>query len=181
MFGLFGKKNKDVKVVDQIWISDEAKFLACLDLSKSNPNVVFVAWFEETRSRLQTYLQDNGLEQKIYLADYLSTERYGKALVFVEHHPLASEEQRKATEFGKEEITVFSSLSEPIFQLFGGGKIVDLMRKMGIKEHEMIEHSMISSSIKKAQEKIASKTLINRSARSQADWLLNAGINEIID
>ncbi|WP_316803072.1 hypothetical protein [Pedobacter nototheniae] len=178
MFGLFSKKNKGIKVVDKIWISDEAKFGACLEFNRSNPNVTFVAWFEETRSKLQAYFHENNLEEKVYLADYLNTAQANKELVFVEHHPLASEEQRKATEFGKDEITVLSSLSEPIFQLFGGGRIVDLMRKMGVKEDEMIEHTMISNSIKSAQEKIASKTLISGSARSQADWLLNAGLNQ---
>ncbi|WP_131537385.1 preprotein translocase subunit SecA [Pedobacter nototheniae] len=178
MFGLFSKKDKGVKVVDKIWISDEAKFHACVEFSKNNQNIIFIAWFDETKSALQAYFQKNNVEQQVYLADYLSSSQANKEFLFVEHHPLSSEEQRIATEFGKDEITVLSSLSEPIFQLFGGDRIVDLMRKMGLKEDEMIEHNMISSSIKSAQEKIASKTLINGSARSQADWLLNAGVNQ---
>ncbi|MFD2286896.1 hypothetical protein GJU39_09110 [Pedobacter petrophilus] len=99
-------------------------------------------------------------------------------LIFVEHHPLQTEEQRKAEELGKDEITVFSSLSEPIFKLFSGERMVDLLKKMGLKEDEMIENDMISSAIQSAQKKIALKTIISGSARSQADWILNAGLNE---
>lgn len=178
MFGLFSKKDKGVKVVDKIWISDEAKFRACLEFIKNDRHIVFVAWFEETRSALQAYFKENNVEDQVYLADYLNVAQANKELLFVEHHPLASEEQRKAKELGKDEITVLSSLSEPIFQLFGGERIVEMMHKMGIKDDEMIEHNMISNSIKNAQEKIASKALISGSARSQANWLSNAGLNQ---
>jgi hypothetical protein len=35
----------------------------------------------------------------------------------------------------------------------------------------MIEHNMITLSIKRAQEKIASKVLIENTANNQAEWL----------
>ncbi|NTE04511.1 hypothetical protein G6M26_35795 [Agrobacterium tumefaciens] len=178
MFGLFSKKKKELKVFDKIWMSDKAKFKACLELKKSSPDILFVAWFEETKNKLQTYFQENHFEENIYLANYLNLAQANKTLIFVEHHPLKAEEQRKAEELGKDEITVFSSLSEPIFKLFSGERIIDLLKKMGLQEDEMIENDMISSSIKRAQKKIALKTIISGSARSQADWILNAGLNE---
>ncbi len=180
IFGLFGKKNKELKVVDKIWISEEAKFQACLELKKSNSNILFMAWFQETKNKLEAYFKANHLvEEQVYLADYLNSVQADKQLIFVEHHPLASEEQRIASIFGKDEITVLSALSEPIFQLFGGARIVEVFKKLDMKENEAIEHGMISRSIKNAQQKIASKAMINCSARSQADWLLNAGINQL--
>jgi preprotein translocase subunit SecA len=41
---------------------------------------------------------------------------------------------------------------------------------MGMKEDEAIEHALITSSIKNAQEKINSKVSFDQTAHSQADW-----------
>ncbi|MFC3563104.1 hypothetical protein [Pedobacter jamesrossensis] len=177
MFGLFGKKSKKITIADKIWISEHAKFNACVELIRSNPNVVFVAWFEMTKQSLQTYLQENHFQERVYLADHLNVNQKGKELIFIEHHPLQLEEQKKAVELDLSDITVYSSLSEPFFELFNGEKIINLMRKMGVEEFEMLENSMITNSIKKAQKKIASKVILNIPARSQRDWLINAGIN----
>lgn len=176
MFGLFSKKKKQLIVHDKIWATDKAKFEACMELGKSDPNILFVAWFEETRNSLQLYLEENNLEKEVYLADRLGLMQEDKNFIFVEHHPLQAEEERLATRFGKKEITVLSSLAEPIFELFGSARIIDLLKSMGMKEDEMIEHEMVSKSIGKAQGKIAAKSTINVSAKSQGEWLMNAGV-----
>ncbi|TDG36934.1 hypothetical protein EZJ43_06540 [Pedobacter changchengzhani] len=178
MFGLFGKKEKSLKVIDNVWITEQAKFAACVAHKKNNAKVIFVAWFEETKNKLHDFFLENGIEDQIYLADRLSIPQQDSELIFVEHHPLRAEEERKATEFGVSEITVFSSISEPLFKLFGGDRIAEMMQKMGMREDEIIQHDMISKSIKNAQEKIASKSIINGSGRSQGDWLLNVGLNK---
>lgn len=177
MFGFFNKKPKGLVVRDRVWITEAAKFNACLELKRSNPETVFVAWFEETRNNLETFFHQNGLEETVHLADRLSSNMGGGDLIFVEHHPLRTEEESTADKLGKQEITVFSALSEPIFLSFGGGRIVDLMVKMGAREDEALEHSMISKSIQRAQEKIAGKFIINSAEKSQGDWLLNAGFS----
>ncbi|QDP86462.1 hypothetical protein FNJ88_13200 [Chryseobacterium sp. SNU WT5] len=177
MFGLFSKKKKVLLVHDKIWITEKAKFNACLSLKKSNPKVMFVAWFAETKSNLELYLKENQVEVEVYLADHLGLMQQDKDLIFVEHHPLQTEEHRIADKLDKKEITVFSSISEPIFQLFGGDHLAELMNRLGMKEDEMIEHNMISKSIMRAQEKIAQKTTQNVSAKSQKEWLLYAGHN----
>lgn len=179
MFGLFGKKKKGLIVHDKIWATDKAKFTTCLASGKSDPKVLFVAWFEETRNNLQAYFRENNFDSEVYLADRLGLMQQDRNFIFVEHHPLQTEEQRVAAHFGKEEITVFSSLAEPIFQLFGSDRIVDMMKKMGMKEDEMIEHQMISNSIIRAQEKIASESSLNISAKSQGEWLVNAGVSKL--
>ena len=179
IFGLFSKKKKGLIVHDKIWATDEAKFEACLALKKADASVLFVAWFEETKNSLHSYFQNNHIDEEIYLADHLGLMQQDKNFIFVEHHPLQAEEQRLAAHFGKKEITVYSSLAEPIFQLFGSDRIVDLLKKMGMKENEMIEHNMISNSILKAQEKIAAKSTVNVSAKSQKEWFSNAGLNKL--
>ena len=67
-------------------------------------------------------------------------------------------------------VQVFSSMREPLFQQFGGERIIQLMQKMGIKEDELIEHPLISGSIQKAQKTIEKKVLIEQTALYQADW-----------
>ena len=83
MFGLFGKKEKGLLVHDRIWLSDRAKFKACLNLKHSNPNVVFVAWFEETKNNLELYFKENQLEDEVYLGDRLSSMHQDKDLIFI--------------------------------------------------------------------------------------------------
>ena len=175
MFGLFGKKKESLTVHDKIWITEKAKFEACINFKKENVNIFLIAWFEETKNNLEEYFKENNLEVEIHLADQLSLMDQGKEFIFVEYHPLQTEERRIAEKFGVKEITVLSSISEPIFSLFGGDKIGYVMRSMGMKEDEMIEHNMISKSIMRAQEKIAQKSTQNRSAKSQTDWLQQAG------
>ena len=178
MFGLFNKKKKSLIIHDKIWTTENSKFNACTEFKKDNPEVIFIAWFEETKNNLQAYFEEHIIEEEILLAERLTLTHHDKDFIFVEHHPLQVEEHRIAGKFAKKEITVFSSLEDPIFQLFGGDRIVDLMKKMGINEDEMLEHDMISKSIMKAQEKIASRSTINVSAKSQEEWLRNAGFNK---
>jgi len=61
-------------------------------------------------------------------------------------------------------------LDEPLFSLFGGEKTIQLMRKMGMKEEEIIAHPMINRAIKNAQQKIASKVRAEVKADSAVDW-----------
>ena len=178
MFGLFSKKNQGVTIHDHIWMSEEAKFRACLEMNRANSSIVFVAWFEETRSVLENFFQKNNVAKQVYLAERLNVSFANKELIYVEHHPLSSEEQNKAIELGKNEITVLSALSEPLFQLFNSDRIIEMIKKMGMNEDEMIEHEMISTSVRRAQEQITKKAHFSGSARSQADWLLNAGIGK---
>jgi preprotein translocase subunit SecA len=47
------------------------------------------------------------------------------------------------------------------------------MKQLGLKEDEMIEHSMVSSAMKRAQAKIGKKITIEKRARSQQEWFDN--------
>jgi hypothetical protein len=180
MFGLFKKKEQRIKVQDSIWMTEKAKWQACLELQKINPNIIFIAWFEETKNGLINYLlEHNAVDCNVYRADVAHISHQADNIIFVEHHPLQSHEQTKfiATEIQKAQ--VYSSLDEPIFELFGGKNISQLMQKMGAKENEMISHTMVSASIVRAQKKIAEKTSLATSARSQRTWLINnAGIGD---
>ena len=70
-----------------------------------------------------------------------------------------------------EKIIVFSAMDEPIFKHFGSDKLIPLMKMMGMKEDEVIEHNMVSKSIIKGQEKIGEQVTLEQSAGSQEEWM----------
>lgn len=167
MFGLFKKKDSQVKVIDQIWMTRAAKFDACRKMYEHNPAIVFIAWFEETQHELQSNLPS----ATVLLASNASFDAVReKMIVFVEHHLLMAEEQAVFRRLYLKEANVLSGLDEALFMKFNGEKTIELMRRMGTKEDEVISHSMISSSIRRAQQKIAVSTNSNFPAVSQAKW-----------
>jgi len=177
MFGLFKKKEPTVEVVDRIYMSEGAKLQACKELQTDNPSVKLVAWFEDTRKKFQQFLDQNGnIGVTVSLAQYTNIVAPNEAIIFVEHYPSIVEEQQKFAALGLTQAIVYSSLDEPLFEMFGGQKIIELMHKMGMQPHEMIQNKMVSGSIKAAQDKIAKKMLIAMNAQSQRDWLQNAGV-----
>ncbi len=68
-------------------------------------------------------------------------------------------------------IIVYSALDEPLFKHFGSEKFIPLMKMLGMKDDEVIEHGMVTKSIIKGQEKIAALVDFEHSAISQAEWM----------
>jgi hypothetical protein len=177
MFGLFKKKDKAIPVTDKIWMNEHGKWQACFELYQQNPKTVFISWFEESRSHLRQYFESKAVsDMHIVDANFTNAFQQNDPIIFIEHFPLFAEEQQKFMDLRLEEAVIYSSLDEAIFDIFRGEKIVEVMRKMGMKEDEMIQNSMITMSVKRAQEKIASKAIISGTAQSQRDWLQNAGL-----
>jgi preprotein translocase subunit SecA len=73
----------------------------------------------------------------------------------------------------------FISLEDELMRSFGSDKIAVLMEKMGYKENEIIQHSMITKSIERAQKKIEQRSLNERSNLFQYDSSLNLIRDEI--
>ncbi|MBD0278210.1 MAG: hypothetical protein ICV81_09640 [Flavisolibacter sp.] len=69
-------------------------------------------------------------------------------------------------------VTVYSSLDEPLLKYFGSNKIVPTLQQMGVQEEAPLQHAMITSAIKKAQDPIADKVYMEMAACSQAEWLM---------
>jgi hypothetical protein len=91
-------------------------------------------------------------------------------------HPLASVEDKALAALPKVQLLVgITSLDDAFIQHFGGDNLKSLMGKMGHKEGEILEHSMISASIRNAQQDLDKKVENPISANSASDWfLLNA-------
>jgi hypothetical protein len=93
-------------------------------------------------------------------------------VLLIENHPLQSFNQQLiegAKEIEMKELIIYSSLDEPVMSIFGGDRIKNLLAQMGIRPDEPIEHTMISKSIEKAQERIEEKLAVHHDVRSSPE------------
>ncbi|HCM76277.1 MAG TPA: hypothetical protein DIS90_07835 [Cytophagales bacterium] len=170
MFSIFKRKESQVPVKDNVWMRKKSKWDACVKMASAQANAVFIAWFPATQTELATHFSTYGINNSVLLATQLTTARAEELIIFVEHYPLSHTEQALFKKLGFHQVPVLSSLDEPLFSLFGGEKTIQLMRKMGMKEEEIIAHPMINRAIKNAQQKIASKVRAEVKADSAVDW-----------
>ena len=68
----------------------------------------------------------------------------------------------------------FVSLEDNLMRLFGSERISKIMDRMGFKEGEMIEHSMISKSIERAQKKVEENNFGIRKRLLEYDDVMNS-------
>ncbi|MBP5457063.1 MAG: preprotein translocase subunit SecA [Paludibacteraceae bacterium] len=68
----------------------------------------------------------------------------------------------------------FVSLEDSLMRLFGSEKITKVMDRMGFKEGEVIEHSMISKSIERAQKKVEENHFGVRKRLLEYDDVMNS-------
>jgi preprotein translocase subunit SecA len=68
----------------------------------------------------------------------------------------------------------FVSLEDDLMRLFGSERIASLMDRMGLKEGEVIQHSMISRSIERAQRKVEENNFGIRKRLLEYDDVMNS-------
>lgn len=68
----------------------------------------------------------------------------------------------------------YVSLEDDLMRLFGSDRIASLMDRMGLKEGEVIQHSMISKSIERAQKKVEENNFGIRKRLLEYDDVMNA-------
>jgi preprotein translocase subunit SecA len=68
----------------------------------------------------------------------------------------------------------FVSLEDDLMRMFGSDRIASLMDRMGLKEGEVIQHSMISKSIERAQKKVEENNFGIRKRLLEYDDVMNA-------
>ncbi|HEX7844228.1 MAG TPA: hypothetical protein VF476_00425 [Chitinophagaceae bacterium] len=173
MFNLFKKKGPEIKIVDRIWISESFKLKAYAEELQKNRETVFIFWFDETLRKAENEINNPvGDASPLLMAREAATAHLSnKQVIMAEHYPLAEKENQLFQKLGLQQVTIWSALDEPLFKRFGSDKIISMMKQLGMKENEPIEHNMISKAIRNAQEKIADKVSVEQSARSQEDWL----------
>ncbi len=68
----------------------------------------------------------------------------------------------------------FVSLEDDLMRLFGSDRIIRLMDRMGVEEGEVIQHSMITKSIERAQRKVEENNFGIRKRLLEYDDVMNA-------
>ena len=68
----------------------------------------------------------------------------------------------------------FVALQDDLMRKFGSDRIAKVMDRMGLKEGEVIQHSMISKSIERAQKKVEENNFGNRKHLLEYDDVMNA-------
>ena len=168
----FEKKKETTKVTDFVFMHAAAKWQACHLALQSNATTIFITWFEETQQQLQEYFTAQNAANATVILYREATAHFinNNPVIFAEHYPLREKEEALYASLKLEEVKVFSSLDDALFQYFGGARIIEVMQKMGLQENEPVQHTMISMALKNAQEKIGKKVMIEQSALSQSEW-----------
>jgi len=68
----------------------------------------------------------------------------------------------------------YVSLEDDLMRMFGSGRIAGLMDKLGLKEGEVIQHSMITKSIERAQRKVEENNFGIRKKLLEYDDVMNS-------
>jgi hypothetical protein len=173
MFGLFKPKAPSVKVNDKIWMNLLAKQEVCRQMLEANSDCLFVTWFEESLHQFQVALSLPENSPYLMIAQNITKSNIAnRMLIFVEHYPLRKLEQHLFLQLNLQEAVILSSLDEPFFEKFGGAKLMELMKRLGMKDNEEVSHSMVTKSVQRVQEKIAANISTDRKAISQKEWFL---------
>ncbi len=175
-FNLFGKKedsNNTHTFTDRAYINAEGKRNGCLKLAKEQPATVFIAWFSDTAKEYKDFFVKNGIDEaRVMEVRYLHAAKLeNKTAVFLEHYPLHEKEMDLVANWEQKQIIVFNSLDEALFKHFGSDKMIPLMKMLGMKEDEPIEHNYVTQSITRGQQKIAGLVMVELSASSQEEWM----------
>jgi preprotein translocase subunit SecA len=148
-------------------------------------NVLVVTFFASTKNELAELCSTEEAKNRIVLftptfssseinniTEFLWTA--GNRVVLAERYPLQQREAEFLHKTGLgiagHKVTAYCALDDALMMQFGGDRIATMMQKLGMSETESINHSMISSSLQKAQEKLFRKVTYEQQAKSPEDW-----------
>ncbi len=133
--------------------------------SAGNPGVVTIA----------TNMAGRGTDIK--LSDDVKTAG-GLAIIGTERHDSRRVDRQLRGRAGRQgdpgSSQFYVSLEDNLMRLFGSERIAKMMDKMGLKEGEVIQHSMISKSIERAQKKVEENNFGIRKRLLEYDDIMNA-------
>jgi hypothetical protein len=167
MFGFFKSSKDKIKVIDKVWMTRSARLQACKAMYGANAQCLFIVWFEESALALKQVVPGGA----VFLAAGVELQHLqNRLVVFAEHYPLRKIEDELYQRLNLTEVNVLSALDEPLFSFFGGERLQEVMRKMGMGDNEIVGHSMITSAIKNAQQKLEQRVVSEKKAASQEKW-----------
>ncbi|MBC6696989.1 preprotein translocase subunit SecA [Hymenobacter sp. BT190] len=107
-----------------------------------------------------------------------SKEAGGLAIIGTERHESRRVDRQLRGRAGRQgdpgSSQFFVSLEDNLMRLFGSDRIAKLMDRMGLEEGEVIQHSMITSSIERAQKKVEENNFGQRKRLLEYDDVMNA-------
>ena len=105
-------------------------------------------------------------------------EAGGLAIIGTERHESRRVDRQLRGRAGRQGDTgtsqFFVSLEDDLMRLFGSDRIARMMDRMGLKEGEVIQHSMITKSIERAQKKVEENHFGTRKRLIEYDDVMNA-------
>ena len=105
-------------------------------------------------------------------------EAGGLAIIGTERHESRRVERQLRGRAGRQgdpgSSQFFVSLEDELMRLFGSERIAGIMDKLGLKEAEMIQHSMITKSIERAQKKVEENNFGIRKRLLEYDDVMNS-------
>lgn len=139
-------------------------------LEKETAHIDLIYFFDQTKNEMEQLLNAKGFSDvTLVRAQDFSPTTHQQALV-IEVYPLKSTSDQLIDLFEPQtEIQFWVGLDESILKMFGQEKLISLMQKLGVKEDEAIEHSMIGKSIRRAQEKLESDLSYPKDIRTSLD------------
>jgi hypothetical protein len=95
--------------------------------------------------------------------------------LFMGHYPLPTREnlllEKINISLGADtSLSCWISFEDPLLRTFGSERMLNLMEKLGLKDDECMEHDMITKSIMRAREKIASHVKTEIPSTSEVAW-----------
>jgi len=107
-----------------------------------------------------------------------SREAGGLAIIGTERHESRRVDRQLRGRSGRQgdpgSSQFFVSLEDNLMRLFGSDRIAKLMDRMGLEEGEVIQHSMISKSIERAQKKVEENNFSIRKRLLEYDDVMNS-------
>jgi preprotein translocase subunit SecA len=107
-----------------------------------------------------------------------SKESGGLAIIGTERHESRRVDRQLRGRAGRQgdpgSSQFFVSLEDNLMRLFGSDRIAKLMDRMGMEEGEVIQHSMITNSIERAQKKVEENHFGTRKRLLEYDDVMNA-------
>lgn len=163
-----------MEIKNIVWVNETAKWDNCIQRIQQNSSTVIITWFEDTWHKLENmFAQANMPTSTLFPSRQVTHEHIKNAqIIFAEHYPLYQKEKELYKKLHITQAEVYSSLDEPIFKHFGSDRLSELLKKMNCKDNQPIQHKMVDTAIKRAQDKIAYVVAFEQGATSQAGWLM---------
>ncbi len=143
-------------------------------LHKKEADIVVEAGYSSNVT-IATNMAGRGTDIK--LSDAVK-EAGGLAIVGTERHESRRVDRQLRGRAGRQgdpgSSQFFVSLEDDLMRLFGSDRIAKMMDRMGLKEGEVIQHSMISKSIERAQTKVEENNFGVRKRLLEYDDVMNA-------